>query len=280
MSVSKAILSENFKDLEEAIEGKTNEVYSTLLFDSYDDKRIEEVLFLEALNWIEELVSKMFYHSGAHLNYSDLISDPKKTIGERLTNDEYNIFSTIHSQQMQIIRNKCLESIKVDPVLPELLLYIKENHSKQIHEKHFQFGKISLEMRENNSTDFTLSYDEHHIFGHYSSSRPNCSFSFPYFTYYGYNLKWESTSQAYQSDFILTEENELKYGSCSYQFVPITLPIGKDFLLKRLCERHALNEHIVSSMKKKLEVERWYYHMKDLSIEDAKLTQEVNAKRE
>lgn len=49
MSVSKAILSGNFKDLESTIEGETNEVYSTLLFDSYDNKRIEEVLFLEAL---------------------------------------------------------------------------------------------------------------------------------------------------------------------------------------------------------------------------------------
>ena len=33
-------------------------------------------------------------------------------------------------------------------------------------------------------------------------------------------------------------------------------------------------------MKKKLEIERLYYHMKDLSIEDSKLTQEINAKRE
>ena len=33
-------------------------------------------------------------------------------------------------------------------------------------------------------------------------------------------------------------------------------------------------------MKKKLEIERLYYHMKDLSIEDSKLTQEINVKRE
>lgn len=55
---------------------------------------------------------------------------------------------------------------------------------------------------------------------------------------------------------------------------------ARDFLLKRLCERYALNEHMVGSMKKKLEFERLYYHVKDLSIEDSKLTQEINAKRE
>ena len=83
--------------------------------------------------------------------------------------------------------------------------------------------------------------------------------------------------------YILTEENKLIYKSVPYlTYNPETelKSIEKSLLLKRLCERHALNEHMVSSMKKKLEIERLYYHMKDLSIEDSKLTQEINIKRE
>ena len=55
MSVSAAISSANFEALEQAVTGKDNEVFSTILFDSYDDKRIEELLLLEAANIIKDL---------------------------------------------------------------------------------------------------------------------------------------------------------------------------------------------------------------------------------
>ena len=170
MSVSKAILSGNFKELESAVEGKTNEVYSTLLFDSYDDKRIEELLFLEAFNWINELMPNMTYHSGAHLGYNDMVSGPKKAIGERLTRDEYNQYTRQRSEQRDIIIKTYTDTFKFDFNLPSLLVYITQNHSKFIHEKRFEFGKVSFVL-DDSSSDFDIHYNGCCIF----SYRSDCS---------------------------------------------------------------------------------------------------------
>ena len=124
------------------LEEETNEVYSTLLFDSYGDMRIEKMLFLEAFNWICELMPNMTYHSGAHLGYNDLVSKHKKVIGERLYQCEYNQYRRQYDEQINIIIERCAEII-MDLNLPSLLVYIKENYSKFIHEKRFEFGKIT-----------------------------------------------------------------------------------------------------------------------------------------
>ena len=274
MSVSKAILSGNFKELESAVEGKTNEVYSTILFDSYDDKRIEEMLFLEAFNWINELMPKHIYHSGAHLGYNDLVSVPKKAIGEQLSEDEYDQYRQLFSKQRDIIATRCTETIIVDLNLLSLLLYITQNHSKYIHEKCFEFGKISFVLDESRPSDFSIRYNGRCVFSYNSCYSTHYYFYLPY-TYYESDIWHESTSNSY----ILVEDNKLIYENVSRN-VTVPKPIEKSLLLARLCERHALNEHIVSSMKKKLEIERLYYHMKDLALEDSKLTQEINAKRE
>ena len=275
MSVSKAILSGNFEDLESAIEGKTNEVFSTLLFDSYDDKRIEEMLFLEAFNWIDELMPNMnmIYHSGAHLGYNDLVSGPKKVIGEEISNNEYNQYMCQYGEQLNsIVKN--VKTIKVDNNLLSLLDYIKENYPKFIHEKRFEFGKIAFVLNERSSSDFEIKYSGRTIMRYISSQPSHYYFRFQY-TFHSDYIMGDSTR-----GYILTEENKLRSEEVSYNYPTNPKPIEKSLLLKRLCERHASNEHIVSSMKKKLEIESLYYHMKDLSVEDSKLTQEINAKRE
>lgn len=273
MSVSKAILSGNFKDLESAIDGEINEVHSTLLFESYDDKRIEEMLFLEAFNWIEELTANMIYHSGAHLGYNDLVSGPKKAIGEEISADEYNQYYNLYDEQINIIQTH-VKTIKDDLILPSLLVYIKENHSKFIHEKRFEFGKISFVLDKGSSLDFEINYNGRTIMQYVSSRSSHYYFYFQY-SFHSDNI-WRDSTRGY----ILTEENKLEFRNVLYDSPTNPKPIERTLLLKRLCERHALNEHMVSSMKKKLEIERLYYHMKDLSVEDSKLTQEINSKRE
>lgn len=273
MSISKAILSGNFKDLESAIDGEKNEVHSTLLFESYDDKRIEEMLFLEAFNWIEELTANMVYHSGAHLGYNDLVSGPKKAIGEEISADEYNQYCNLYDEQINIIQTH-IKTIKDDLILPSLLVYIKENHSKFIHEKRFEFGKISFVLDKGSSLDFEINYNGRTIMQYVSSRSSHYYFYFQY-SFHSDNI-WRDSTRGY----ILTEENKLDYRNVLYNHPTEPKPIEKTLLLARLCERHALNEHMVSSMKKKLEIERLYYHMKDLSVEDSKLTQEINSKRE
>lgn len=273
MSVSKAILSGNFKDLESTIDGEKNEVHSTLLFESYDDKRIEEMLFLEAFNWIEELTANMVYHSGAHLGYNDLVSGPKKAIGEEISADEYNQYCNLYDEQINIIQTH-IKTIKDDLILPSLLVYIKENHSKFIHEKRFEFGKISFVLDKGSLLDFEINYNGRTIMQYVSSRSSHYYFYFQY-SFHSDNI-WRDSTRGY----ILTEENKLKYRVVLYNHPTEPKPIEKTLLLARLCERHALNEHMVSSMKKKLEIERLYYHMKDLSVEDSKLTQEINSKRE
>lgn len=275
MSVSKAILSGNFKELESAIEGKTNEVYSTILFDSYDDKRIEEMLFLEAFNWINELLPKHVYHSGAHLGYNDLVSEHKRAVGERLYQYEYDQYRRRYDEQRDVIIKTCTETIKTDLNLTGLLVYITQNHSKFIHEKHFKFGKIDFVLAESRPSNFHIYYNGDTIMSYTSNSSRPYSFYLQY-TYYDSDIRYESKMGSYT----LVEDNKLTCHNCSYGPETEPKPIEKSLLLKRLCERHALNEHMVSSMKKKLEIERLYYHMKDLSIEDSKLTQEINTKRE
>ena len=60
MSTSAAIASADFEALKAVVEGKDNEVFDTTLFDSYDDKRIEELLLLEAVNFIKETELKSY----------------------------------------------------------------------------------------------------------------------------------------------------------------------------------------------------------------------------
>lgn len=268
MSISKAILSRNFEDLKSAIDGGKNEVHSTLLIDSYDDKRIEEMLFLEAFNWIDELMPDMIYHSGAHLGYNDLVSGPKKAIGEVISENDYMVYDESYREQLNIIQTHAKTFAK-DTMLSKLLVYIKVNHSKFIHEKRFEFGKISFVLHENGSSDFEIKYNGRTIM--------QCVGSHCYF-YLQYSVHSDNIWRDSTRGYILTEENKLESGVvlCDHP----TEPIEKTLLLKRLCERHALNEHMVSFMKKKLEIERLYYHMKDLSVEDSKLTQEINSKRE
>lgn len=273
MSISKAILSGNFKDLESAIDGEKNEVFSTLLFDSYDDKRIEELMFLEAFNWINELTPNMIYHSGAHLGYNDLVSGPKKVIGEEITEDEYEKYLNLYNEQINIIQTH-VKTIKDVLNLPSLLVYIKENHSKFIHEKRFEFGKIAFVLDNNRSSDFEINYNGRTMMQYVSSHSSHYYFYLQY-SFHSDNI-WRDSTRGY----ILTEENKLEYRYVLCDHPTNPKPIEKALLLKRLCERYAWNEHIVSSMKKKLEIERLYYHMKDLSVEDSKLTQEINSKRE
>lgn len=278
MSVSKAILSWNYQALKSVIEEKTNEVYSTLLFDSYGDMRIEKLLFLEAFNWICELMPNMTYHSGAHLGYNDLVPYHKKAIGERLYKDDYESYSYHFNVRRNIIETHA-ETIKIDPNLTRLLVYIKENYFKFIREKRFEFGKIIFVLDDSKSRNLYIYYNGCRIFEYYSDHSTPYYFYLQLYTYYGSYITYDSRSKTYT----LTGENKLIYESVPYlTYNPETElnPIEKSLLLKRLCERHALNEHMVSSMKKKLEIERLYYHMKDLYIEDSKLTQEINAKRE
>ena len=278
MSVSKAILSWNYQALKSVIEEETNEVYSTLLFESYGNMRIEKMLFLEAFNWICELMPKHVYHSGAHLGYNDLVSKPKKAIGERLFEDDYKLYRHQSLAQSNIIETHA-KTIKIDPNLTRLLVYIKENYSKFIREKRFEFGKIAFVLNDSKSRNLYIYYNGCRIFEYYSDHSTPYYFYLQLYTYYGSHTGYDPRSKTYT----LTGENKLIYNSVPYlTYNPETElnPIEKSLLLKRLCERHALNEQMVSSMKKKLEIERLYYHMKDLSIEDSKLTQEINIKRE
>ena len=184
MSVSKAILSGNFKELKSVIEEETNEIYSTLLFDSYGDMRIEKILFLEAFNWICELMPNMSYHSGAHLGYNDLVSKHKKVIGERLFKDDYEPYSYQYDEQRNIIETHA-ETIKIDLNLPSLLVYIKENHSKFIREKRFEFGKITFVLDERNSRNLKIYYNGCEIMYYDGTCSLPYHFYLQLYTYYG-----------------------------------------------------------------------------------------------
>ena len=246
MSVSKAILSWNYQALKSVIEEETNEVYSTLLFESYGNMRIEKMLFLEAFNWICELMPKHVYHSGAHLGYNDLVSKPKKAIGERLFEDDYKLYRHQSLAQSNIIETHA-ETIKIDPNLTRLLVYIKENYSKFIREKRFEFGKIAFVLDDSKSRNLYIYYNGCRIFEYYSDHSTPYYFYLQLYTYYGSHTGYDPRSKTHT----LTGENKLIYNSVPYQtYNPETElhTIEKSLLLNRLCEILALKEQMVSSM--------------------------------
>lgn len=282
MSVSKAILSGNFKELESAVEGKTNEVYSTLLFDSYDDKRIEELLFLEAYEFIKPkfmqafpwLYQEVIYKESGFAFYESLFtsSEPKESIVFPHYLDSSGAIQSYDRYNHQYPSEQEFEQIK----------------AKLSLSAHYQFkggwnydcSQVEINDLEYECFDFIMSSDRYRkiLFPRVKRACTSCDTWVIYFDfYYQYAIIKDSAGKLL-FDYI----NKLKPREDNEKIKKHNADINTihDFLLTRLCERHALNEHMVSSMKKKLEIERLYYHMKDLYVEDSKLTQEINAKRE
>ena len=218
MSVSAAISSANFEALEQAVTGKDNEVFSTILFDSYDDKRIEELLLLEAMSIIEQFKEK--------------------------TEDKETVIKTL----IALYSNKDL-----------LNLFKLENKSSS---SSGSWGSDSTKYYEYKWHDEIIFIDYCY---HRSDGTTNSYIR-------GLNIDLMKSHNEYTKP--KTVEIDL------FNLPGNSPKESREFLLKRICERHAMNETLVQSMKKKLEIERLYYKMKDLYDEDVKLTRTINSKHE
>ena len=277
MSVSAAISSANFEALEQAVTGKDNEVFSTILFDSYDDKRIEELLLLEAIEFMKENppqkqetkvidridLSKGTRHSICNpINLSEwgleneleFTSGYSNTISAGISSDfNSGTYISSHVSAALILKNKV-------PLRTPRMLATKYI----LRHRH---GDIA----QNVSIDFHKPYNEPIQFEVLNS--PYNYVNYPEFVV-------EFFDDTYNTNEHITGSIRLPIYIKRSDVDGITDEECKEFLLKRICERHAMNETLVQSMKKKLEIERLYYKMKDLYDEDVKLTRTINSKHE
>lgn len=368
MSVSAAISSANFEALEQAVTGKDNEVFSTILFDSYDDKRIEELLLLEALNIVKEAwlkydnirkefvsqdidiredlrkfiqentgITRLYHRRFSYLygpdgkqpdHYNSIMFDEKGNISEirGTTSDIYSSYKETFTRYGYKNANKLLKDVwncdinqfpsKFGYITSIYLSgpnYIEEPYRNymmdiygiklmkwdQIFEllkckfsfinKFYSTSSYDCKLAQNKEEQLALKYiDENR--SKYNKYKPlqDCNFMFSsdricLSTDHYIRIKiYEQTSSGYNSHQKDIKEIDqactLTIDRCK-DFNP-TVEESREFLLKRICERHAMNETLVQSMKKKFEIERLYYKMKDLYDEDVKLTLTINSKHE
>lgn len=259
--VSKAILNCDIDSLKRAIEGKPNEVFSTLLFDSYEDKRIEELLILEAreiwdnfMKTIEKQVpllriidkrpeQKWIPTEGVSYNeWSYKLSTEGEDKNAEVFRKQVNIF---YKEYNKMVASFPAKHIDLSTQQSFSFIYLREHSYKFVY-------------------DFkVIEYKYHRIIGRIQTK--SCTS--------GFDGAWKYT---------ISDEPQNIYQR--FVYVPfknnITETDARKFLLNRLCERHALNESMVSQMKKSFEIERFYHRISELASEDARLTREVNAKKE
>lgn len=286
--VSKAILNCDIDSLRHAVEGKPNEVFSTLLFDSYDDKRIEELLILEAMNIVADFIDEhmpqlTFYDctwrtmmpervldTNSKSEYDKKVSEFRKSINENsekkepIEYPEYveKLISPIYeymTRSKMFINNKfrICECHNVCNGHNQLYRYLVCKHIVIAYCAKYESSQCNLYiyrfLTNENVVFITTAFNEKQS-QNYGNRTTEYTFAFERNFIWGADSKLSSIS---------------KLGNAS-----------KSFLLKRMCERHALNESMVSQMKKSFEIERFYHRISELASEDARLTREVNAKKE
>ena len=306
MSVSAAISSANFEALEQAVTGKDNEVFSTILFDSYDDKRIEELLLLEAIEFMKENKPERY---NIDAEWNNITSSWFTRNGNYNYYMEKSYYKTITFPEFQPLMEYYYENNGnryIDASFNVVSLYIQ---SVQIKDFEEMFRKTNINIRKNDEELKQYFSDENNVNKLsvlISTSNPNYSsrslalkmtnkdINFWRF----YIAKWiDSIHGKYQDISIQKYSFDNISCTCHLTFLGFKRDINfslqctedtsikwrdevRQFLLKRICERHAMNETLVQSMKKKLEIERLYYKMKDLYDEDVKLTRTINSKHE
>lgn len=294
--VSQAILNCDIDSLKEVVEGKPNEVFSTLLFDSYDDKRIMELLFLEGIRFLEETEPSV-YHSLIELpfnaldgleynNYNNsyyyngcsyyggrfeldalpqtmLVCISKNGYVQKLADASQRLYIDCSSIPKEIYEK--IRATKTE-TLEQRMRYLNEDEIKQFKFSiYYGPNQLALSMT-NEDINFQRFYVADWLKANKPSDQtfniPNCdSISIDVeITFAGHIWHEKTTMTCYASS------------ACKFN--------AREFLLNRLCERHALNESMVSQMKKNFEIERFYHRISELSREDACLTREVNAKKE
>lgn len=273
MLASAAIASVDFEALKAVVNGKDNEVFDTTLFDSYDDKRIEELLLLEAANLYSDFVETNIKNKIPKLQIIDKTTE-YEFIPE--SNKEYNKYEEPNDNPSRYYTTeKDCDYFRFRQRLRSILNEIRDKQKMYIDTHitvppyvsasiNFYNDKFHDQVNKQLSTEISYNVIEFKIISERTvkQTRSGCSY--------------------HHGTFIIVFNEEKKYVTQKICLDISFLPVKKarEYLLKRICERHALNETIVQSMKKKLEVERLYYKLKDLYDEDTTLTKSVNAKRE
>lgn len=273
--VSQAILNCDIDSLKRAVEGKPNEVFSTLLFDSYDDKRIEELLFLEGVRFIEETKEEV-YRSSIKLPYYALNSLSHHLYGRyyyHSENQKYELDALPqtmiilvsrqygdyekredNSQRLNVRCSRIPEEIYVKicatktETLEQRMLYLNEDEIKQFE---FQISHCSKEGNQLalSMTHEDLNFQRFYVSNWLNANKPsNQTFNIPKCDYIPIEVEITFASKVWN---VKTGISCHASSSCKFD--------AREFLLKRLCERHALNESMVSQMKKSFEIERFYH---------------------
>lgn len=293
--VSKAILNCDIDSLKNVVEGKPNEVFSTLIFDSYDDKRIEELLFLEGVRFIEETKEEVYrpsiklpnhalnslessygshyYHSSSSQRY-ELDALPQTML--RRVQQQYSYqFQEDNSQRLHITCSRIPAEIylKIQKTEKETceqrILALSEDELKRIEFSIYAYSQqgnhLALSM-----TYEDINFQRFYVSKWLNANKPsNQTFNIPKCDSIPIEVKITFASKVWN---VKTNISCHASSRCKFD--------ARKFLLKRLCERHALNESMVSQMKKSFEIERFYHRISELSSEDGRLTREVNAKKE
>ena len=302
MSVSAAISSANFEALEQAVTGKDNEVFSTILFDSYDDKRIEELLMQETAiiisEELNELIEEVSVYDGSYSTLVGRLNDLDDK-NYKLYKSKFDAFQKEH--ELTTRKPKPLTD-KTRMRIASLYNYMKDKKVDslfgfRIVKYSYQNERIDDRGSTYSSEDVSytyLVYKNHRLLQEYSYSGRDYNnhrsgrnisiithlYNYDYVikTEFKYKSQYRSSSYTY-SNLEFAFERDFIEDACS-DGINSSYPYNREFLLKRICERHAMNETLVQSMKKKFEIERLYYKMKDLYDEDVKLTRTINSKHE
>lgn len=291
--VSNAILDKDIDALKELADDNETEVFSTLVFDSYEDKRIEELLLLEGIRFLKETEYETYEYS-IDISLRDLNSN---MFERKYDNDTYHSRGDIKRYQIesskQPLKIHCYGgSYASTNEFPCVYISLMSRNS---YLKLFFHNDSKIDKEAKDEIKFTLNT--------HSSGRcePMCyemiNKDFNFYRYYvmkyiqrlhsrfpliPYDKNIESKCIPIQVRISFMNDEYIEKSSIEIADINHSdfVDLAHSFLLKRLCERHVLNESIVSSMKKKMEIERIYYKLSELVAEDARLTRTVNSKKE
>ena len=275
MEIAEAVVHKDFKSLQTLVEKSRDNVFDILEFDSFSDERLEKLLFLEGVKYLEDNPLKEY-------NYKDE-QVYKLERAERFLafsvdlNNNYGLYqcsSTVYGQRTKDIANLRASTHQINfremdgnnefkLIIERLKIGLSRYYHYKLIDKsdqNYMFVLINELLKTmQKPKDFKSEYPKFE------------ELLVPF------NLSY--TVQYKVNDLRLKETFDCPIEMTDYK--TSDLQEAREFLLKRVMSRSStLIERMVEQMKRKFEIERIYFHLKDLYAEDSQLTRSINSKRE
>ena len=289
--VSNAILNKDIDTLKELADDNETEVFSTLVFDSYEDKRIEELLLLEGIRFLKETKYETYEYS-IDISLRDLKPEMFEN-GDDTCHNRSNIKRYQVENPKQPLKTGCRGRYGSTNEFP--CVYVS-SMNRNLYLKLFHPNDSRIDKEAKDEVKFILSvqsYTNRCDSMYYEMVNKDFNFYRYYVMKYiqrlhsrypliPYDKNIESECIPIQVRISLMNDEYIEKSNIGIADIEHDdfVDLAHSFLLKRFCERHVLNESIVSSMKKKMEIERIYYKLSELVAEDVRLTKTVNSKKE